>query len=111
MKLSPPLDGCVFEASFAIVERHSPIKGLVDLHFGAGEAEAAAIPLHDVVAADDAFVHEAADALECFWNRPTGSLPFALIRQNVVELRLRSISLSAVPCCADGFRHYLRESC
>src|SRR6266478_5739733 len=45
------------------------------MHFGSGEAEtacllgyleAAALPLHDIVVADDAFVHEAADAVEIF---------------------------------------------
>src|SRR5260370_5707695 len=43
--------------------------------FGSGDAEtacllgyleAAALPLHDIVVADDAFVHEAADAVEIF---------------------------------------------
>jgi hypothetical protein len=51
---------------------------LVDLHFGSGEAEAAcllgnlkaaAFPLHDVVVADDAFMNEAADAIESFQSR------------------------------------------
>src|SRR6266481_4925088 len=86
MNLSPPLDGCVFEASFAIVERHPPIESLVDLHFGAGEAEttsllrdleAATIPLHDVVVADDAFVQEAADAFEAFGSGTPGGGVFA----------------------------------
>src|SRR5579864_800749 len=86
MNLSPPLDRCVFEASFAIVERQSPVQSLVDLHFGAREAEAtgllgdleaAAFPLHDVVVADGAFMDEAADAVEAFWSRPPGGFHFA----------------------------------
>src|SRR5258708_31385867 len=49
------------------------MKSLIDLHFGTGETEAvgllgdleaAAFPLHDVVVADSALVHEAADAVE-----------------------------------------------
>src|SRR5258708_25526225 len=56
------------------------------MHFGSGEAEtacllgyleAAAFPLHDVVVADDAFVHEAADAVETFRSRAPGGCVFA----------------------------------
>ncbi len=84
--MSPPWDGGVFEASFAVVERDSPIESLVDLHLCTGEAEApgllgdleaAAIPLHDVVVADDAFVQEATDALEIFRSGPPGSFHLA----------------------------------
>jgi hypothetical protein len=65
----------VLQAGLAIVEREAPIKMLVDMHFGAAEAEAtsllgdleAAVPsLHDVVVAYYALVHEATDALEIF---------------------------------------------
>src|ERR1700692_2769702 len=86
MKLSPPWDGCVLQAGVAVVERHPPIEGLVDLHFGTGETEAAcllrdlegaAFPLHDVVVADDAFMHEAADAVETFRSRAPGGCVFA----------------------------------
>jgi hypothetical protein len=68
----------VFEAGVAVVERDAPIGSLVDLHFGAGEAEApsllgnleaTAFPLHDVVVADDAFVQERADAVELYGSR------------------------------------------
>src|SRR5258708_4793671 len=71
--MSPPCGVGVFQASLAIVERDPAIKSLVQLDFCAreGEAavlgrdlEAAALPLHDVVVADDAFVPERADALE-----------------------------------------------
>jgi hypothetical protein len=63
----------VLQTGVTVVERHSSVKGLVDLHFGAGKAEAArllrdleaaAFPLHDVVVADGALVKEAADAVE-----------------------------------------------
>jgi hypothetical protein len=88
MKMSPPWDGCVFEAGVAVIERHTPIESFVDLHFGAGEAEAArllgdleaaACPLHDVVVADGAFMDEAADALEDVRSGPPGGglPPFA----------------------------------
>src|SRR5712664_4464532 len=84
--MSPPWDGRVFEASVAVVERHPPIESLVDVHFGAGEAEppcllgdleAAAFPLHDVVVADGAFVDEAADALKTFRSRAPSGCGFA----------------------------------
>ncbi len=70
------------QASVAVVEGDAAIERLVDVHFGAGEAEAAgllgdleaaAFPLHDVVVADGAFMHEAADAREIFWSRPPRS--------------------------------------
>lgn len=86
MNLSPPWDGRVVQAGVAVVERDSPVKGLVEMYLGAGETEAlcllgdleaAAIPLHDVVLADGAFVHEAADALEALWCGPLGGLRFA----------------------------------
>jgi hypothetical protein len=76
----------MLEAGFAVVERDTAIKSLVDLHFGASEAEtasllgdleAASFPLHDVVVADDAFVHETADALETFRSRAPGGCVFA----------------------------------
>jgi hypothetical protein len=79
----------MLEASVAVVERHPPVEGLIDLHFGAGEAEAlcllgdleaAAFPLHDVVVTDHAFMEEAADAVEAFWSRPPGSFHFAGLR-------------------------------
>ena len=57
----------MLQTSVAVVEREASVKGLVDLHFGAGEAEttrllgnleATTLPLHDIVVADDAFMHE-----------------------------------------------------
>jgi len=55
-----------------MVEGDAPIESLMDLRFGAGRAEtagllvdleAAALPLHGVVVADHALVHEATGAL------------------------------------------------
>src|SRR5260370_34780434 len=63
----------MFQAGVAIVERDAPIEGLIDLYFGASEAEpacllgnleASALPLHDVVITNHALVHQAADTIE-----------------------------------------------
>src|SRR5579863_537678 len=86
MKLSPPWDGCVFEAGVAVIERDTSIESLVDLHLGTGEAEAAgllgdleaaAFPLHDVVVADGAFMQETADAVEAVRRRSPSSFHLA----------------------------------
>src|SRR6202451_4858374 len=84
--MSPPWEDGMLQASVAVVERKAPVEVLVDLHLGPREAEAACLlgdleatplPLHDIVVADDAFVHEAADPFETFWNGPPGGLHFA----------------------------------
>jgi hypothetical protein len=71
----------MMEPSVAVVERDAAVESLIDLHFGSSETvatrlrvdlEAAAVPLHNVVVADDAFVGEAADALEIFRSRAPG---------------------------------------
>src|SRR5258708_31131844 len=63
----------MFQAGVAIVERDALIEGLIDLYFGASEAEpacllgnleASALPLHDVVVTNHALVHQAADTIE-----------------------------------------------
>ena len=63
----------MLEPGVAVVERDAAVERLMDLNFRSSEAEAArlrvnlqpaAVPLHDVVVADDAFVGEAADAFE-----------------------------------------------
>src|SRR2546428_4676771 len=73
MKMSPPGGGSVFEAGLAVVERDPPVESLIELDLGSGEAEApclgrdlqaAALPLYDVVVADDAFVPERTDAVQ-----------------------------------------------
>jgi hypothetical protein len=59
----------------SVVDVDTPSKGFAKLNLGTGEAEAfwfwrdletAAVPLHDIVIADDALVDEAADATEIF---------------------------------------------
>src|SRR5258708_9271435 len=76
----------MFQAGVAIVERDAPVEGLVDLHFGTGEAEAArllgdleatAFPLHDVVVADHALVHQAANTVEALRSGTPRGCPFA----------------------------------
>ena len=71
----------MLQAGVAVVEGEAPVESLVDMDFGSSEAEAPgllrdlealALPLHDVVAADDAFVHQATDALEIFRSRAPG---------------------------------------
>src|SRR5260370_7583525 len=63
----------MFQAGVAIVERDGTIEGLIDVDFGASEAEpacllgnleASALPLHDVVVTNHALVHQAADTIE-----------------------------------------------
>src|SRR5580765_5154995 len=86
--MSPPWHGCELQASLAVVERDAAIEGLMDMYFGAGEAEAtgllrdletAAFPLHDVVVADDTFMHEAADAVETVGSFPPSGCSFACL--------------------------------
>src|SRR5260370_28357211 len=71
----------VFEARVAVVERDPAIESLIELDFCASETEAAvlgrdleaaALPLHDVVVADDAFVQERTDAVELAGSGPPG---------------------------------------
>ena len=71
----------MFEASVAVVERDAAIESLIELDFGAREAEApvlgrdleaAALPLHDIVVADDAFMKERTDAVELVWSGTPG---------------------------------------
>jgi hypothetical protein len=54
-----------------------------------GDLEATILLRHDIVIADDAFVHETADPFKTFWNRTPGSLPFA---------RLIELHQFAEPC-------------
>src|SRR5208282_922540 len=86
MKMSPWRSQGVLQASVAVVERNASIESLIEMDFGPGEAEALpllgdlkalAIPLHDVVVADDALMDEAADAIEMFWRRTPCGLHLA----------------------------------
>jgi hypothetical protein len=69
------------EAGVAVVEGEAAVQRLVDLCLGTGEAEAAgllrdleaaAVPLHDVVVADVAFMNEAANVVDIFRGRAPG---------------------------------------
>ena len=84
--MSPPWHGCELQASLAVVEGDATIVGLIDAHFGTGEAETAcllrdleatAFPLHDIVVTDDPFVHEAANTVESVGSFPPGGCGFA----------------------------------
>ncbi len=76
MKMSPWRSQGVLQAKVAVVEANAAVESLIEMNFGAGEAvalallgdlKALAVPLHDVVVADHAFMNEAADAVEIFW--------------------------------------------
>ena len=84
--MSPWRSQGVLQTGFAIEEGDASVKGLIDLNFGAGKAEALALlwdlealafPLHDVVVADHALVKETADAVQIFRGRTPGGLHFA----------------------------------
>src|SRR5258708_24551499 len=76
----------MFEGGVAVVEGDATVESLVDLHFGTGEAEATcllgdleatAFPLHDVVVADHALVHQAANTVEALRGGTPRGCPFA----------------------------------
>lgn len=76
--MSPPGKIGVLQPGIAIVKRDAAVERQLDLHLGSREAVAArlrmnlqspTVPLHHVVVADDAFVGEAADAVEMFGSR------------------------------------------
>src|SRR5260221_11065662 len=76
----------MLQAGVAIVERDAPIEGLIDLYFGASEAEpacllgnleASALPLHDVVVTNHALVHQAANTVEALRGGTPRGCPFA----------------------------------
>src|ERR1035441_1247046 len=86
MKMSPWRSQGVLQTGFAVKQGDASVKGLIDLNFGAGKAEALpllgdlkalAFPLHDVVVADHALMNEAADAVQIFRGRAPGGLHFA----------------------------------
>src|SRR5271163_2415109 len=71
--MSPPWAIRVLQPGVAVVQRDPSIESLVELDFGSRKTEApvlgrdleaAALPLHDVVVADDAFVQEGADTFQ-----------------------------------------------
>src|ERR1700730_1026455 len=86
--MSPPWHDCYLQAGVAVIEREATVEGLIDAHFGTGEAEAVcllrdleatAVPLHEVVVADDTLVHEAADTVERVGRFPPGGCGFACL--------------------------------
>src|SRR5713226_147452 len=79
--MSPSCGVGVFEAGFPELQREAAIESLIQLDFGTCEGkapvlvrdlEAAALPLHDVVVANDAFMPERADTFELLGSRAPG---------------------------------------
>ncbi len=77
--MSPLLGVGVFQPGIAVVERDAAIERLIELDFCSRKTEAAVlgrdleaapVPLHDVVVANDAFVPEGTDALEIIGSGP-----------------------------------------
>ncbi|MCU1297495.1 MAG: hypothetical protein JWO91_1773 [Acidobacteriaceae bacterium] len=73
MKMSPWRSQGVLQADIAVIKRNAPVESLIEVDFGAGEAEALsllgdletpALPLDDVVVADYALMNETADAIQ-----------------------------------------------
>src|SRR5713226_7491814 len=76
----------MMKLAVSVVDLDASSKGFAELHLGTGEAETfwlgrdletAAVPLHDVVIADDALVDEAADAAEIFGGRAPSLFRFS----------------------------------
>jgi hypothetical protein len=76
----------MMKLAVSVVDLDASAKGFAELDFGTGEAEAlwlgrdletAAVPLHDVVIADDALVDKATDAAEIFRGRAPGLFGFS----------------------------------
>ena len=76
----------MMKLAVSVVDLDASSKGFAELDFGTGEAEAlwlgrdletAAVPLHDVVIADDALVDKATDAAEIFRGRAPGLCGFS----------------------------------
>ena len=87
MKTSPlvKLSAGVVEFGVGVIDRDFSFQRFVDLDFGSSEAEAfrlrrdvenTALPLHDIVVADVAFVHEAADAVQVLGGGTPSGLRF-----------------------------------
>src|SRR5258707_7107342 len=82
MKMSPWRSQGVLQSGVAVIKRDETIESVIEEDFGSGKAEAAgllgdlealALPLHDVVVADDTFMNEANDAIQILRSRtPSG---------------------------------------
>src|ERR1700722_11284889 len=76
----------MMKLAVSVVDLDAPSKGFAELNLGTGEAEAfwlrrdletAAVPLHNIVVADDALMDEAADATEIFGGRTPSLFRFS----------------------------------
>jgi hypothetical protein len=94
----------VVEFGVAVINRDLPFEGFVNLHPSASEAEAfglgrdleaTPVPLHDVVIADAALMHEAADAVQIFrsgaprgfcFARSAGEAPVVIPEESAEDL-------------------------
>src|SRR5258707_3418902 len=82
MKMYPWRSQGVLQSGVAVIKRDATIESVIEEDFGSGKAEAAgllgglealALPLHDVVVADDTFMNEANDAIQILRSRtPSG---------------------------------------
>src|SRR5258707_7746182 len=82
MKMSLWRSQGVLQSGVAVIKRDATIESVIEEDFGSGKAEAAgllgdlealALPLHDVVVADDTFMNEANDAIQILRSRtPSG---------------------------------------
>src|SRR5215469_8543401 len=86
MKMSPWRSQGVLQFGFTVVERDAAVERVIEVYLGAGEAETAAlgrdlettaVPLHHVVIADHAGMHEAADAVQVWWSGTPGGGGFS----------------------------------
>jgi hypothetical protein len=112
----------VVEFGSSVIDRDFSFERFVDLHFGASETEAfrlrrdlerAALPLHDVVVADAAFIQEAADAVEVFWGGTPSGFRFARSASEatvVVGQDAAQGSVSAIQIGAAGQTEFAGEA-
>src|SRR6266704_3149889 len=94
----------MMKLAVSVVDLDASSKGFAELHLGTGEAEAfwlgrdwetAAVPLHDVVIADDALVDEAADAAEIFGGRAPSLFRFSGSGADEAEFTGKAVLKSA----------------
>src|ERR1022692_4465323 len=103
MKMSPWRSQGVLQTGFAVKQGDASVKGLIDLNFGSGKAEALsllrdlealALPLHDVIVTDHALMNQAADApcaIRNRWNR-------CICAWACLRIPCRTRSVSPVTC-------------
>src|SRR5207302_9532102 len=85
MKMSPWRSQGVLQGGIAVIEGNAPVESLTEVDFGSGKAEALALlwdrkalalPLDDVVIADQPLMDKATDAVQIFRSRAPCSLHF-----------------------------------